>query len=151
MLNIDCLCSTCQVCQMTKKENNRKKYWLLPPKIAESDTVSSLDHGLCGSGRSIHNKDTSQSILSTCTHNDRSRNTTLDGLKLSKPQISQQHSPRICFITPGWHVTHDLNLLSLTMGMQANSNVSSSKCVYKTIMALKPNKLQVTASRPQKT
>jgi hypothetical protein len=37
MLNIDCLCSTCQVCQMTKKENYRKKYGLLPPKIAESD------------------------------------------------------------------------------------------------------------------
>jgi hypothetical protein len=35
MLNIDCLCSTYQVCQMTKKE--RKKYGLLPPKIAESD------------------------------------------------------------------------------------------------------------------
>jgi hypothetical protein len=33
MLNIDC--STCQVCQMTKKD--RKKYGLLPPKIAESD------------------------------------------------------------------------------------------------------------------
>jgi hypothetical protein len=47
MLNIDCLCSTCQVCQMIKKE--RKKYGLLPPKIAESDTVS-LFHGLCGSG-----------------------------------------------------------------------------------------------------
>jgi hypothetical protein len=35
MLNIDCLCSTCQVCQMTMKE--RKKYGLLSPKIAESD------------------------------------------------------------------------------------------------------------------
>jgi hypothetical protein len=35
MLKIDCLCFTCQVCQMTKKE--RKKYGLLPPKIAESD------------------------------------------------------------------------------------------------------------------
>jgi hypothetical protein len=44
-----CLCSTCQVCQMTKKENNRKKYGLLPPKIAESDTLF-LGHGLCGSG-----------------------------------------------------------------------------------------------------
>jgi hypothetical protein len=30
-----CLSSTCQVCQMTKKE--RKKYGLLAPKIAESD------------------------------------------------------------------------------------------------------------------
>jgi hypothetical protein len=47
MLNIGRLCSTCQVCQMTKKE--RKKYGLLPPKIAESDTVS-LGHGLCESG-----------------------------------------------------------------------------------------------------
>jgi hypothetical protein len=45
MLNIDC--STCQVCQMTKKE--RKKYRLLPTKIAESDIVS-LVHGMWGSG-----------------------------------------------------------------------------------------------------
>jgi hypothetical protein len=45
----ECLCSTCQVCQMIKKE--RKKYGLLPPKIAESDTVS-LGHGMCGSGGS---------------------------------------------------------------------------------------------------
>jgi hypothetical protein len=34
---------------MTKKENNRKKYGLLPPKIAEFDTVFQ-GHGLCGSG-----------------------------------------------------------------------------------------------------
>jgi hypothetical protein len=34
---------------MTKKENNRKKYGLLPSKIVESDTAS-LGHGLCGSG-----------------------------------------------------------------------------------------------------
>jgi hypothetical protein len=34
---------------MTKKE--RKKYGMLPPKIAESDTKS-LGHGLCGSGGS---------------------------------------------------------------------------------------------------
>jgi hypothetical protein len=63
------------VCQMTKKE--RKKYGLLPPKIAESDIVS-LRHGLCGSGGSIYNKETSQHTLSA-------------SLKLSKPQISQQH------------------------------------------------------------
>jgi hypothetical protein len=44
---MDCLCSTCQVCQITKKE--RKKYGLIPPKIAESAIVS-LGHGLCGSG-----------------------------------------------------------------------------------------------------
>jgi hypothetical protein len=44
------------------------------------------------------------------------------------------------FITRGWHVSRNLNLLSLIMG--ANSNLSSNKCV--TIMALKPNQLQVT-------
>ena len=33
--DVERLCSTCQVCQLTKKE--RKKYGLLPPKIAESD------------------------------------------------------------------------------------------------------------------
>jgi hypothetical protein len=62
MLNIDCLCSTCQVYQMTKKERTRKKYGLLPPKIAESDTVS-LGHGLCVSGGYIYHKDTSQNTL----------------------------------------------------------------------------------------
>jgi hypothetical protein len=42
---------------------------------------------------------------SACTNNDR----------LSKPQISQQHPFRICFIKPGWHVIGNLNLLYLTM------------------------------------
>jgi hypothetical protein len=36
---------------MTKKERIRKKYVLLPPKIAESDSKS-LDNGQCGSGES---------------------------------------------------------------------------------------------------
>jgi hypothetical protein len=49
------------------------------------------------------------------------------------------------FITPGWQVTRDLNLLSLTIGTKANSNVSSNKCV--TIMALKTNQLQVTTHK----
>jgi hypothetical protein len=96
---------------MTKKDDKRKKYGLLPLKIAEYDTVS-RGHGLCGSDGSIYNKDTSQNTLSACTHNDRSSNQTLAGLKLSKPQIIRQHPSRICFITPGWHVTRDLNLLS---------------------------------------
>jgi hypothetical protein len=60
--HIDFLCSTCQVCQMAKKEPTRKKYGLLPPKIAESDNVP-LVHGLCRSGGSIYNKDTSQNTL----------------------------------------------------------------------------------------
>jgi hypothetical protein len=51
-MNIDCLCSTCQVCQTTRRENNCKKYVLLPTKIAQSDILS-LVHGLCGSGGSL--------------------------------------------------------------------------------------------------
>jgi hypothetical protein len=69
------------------------------------------------------------------------------GMKLLKPLIIQQHPSRICFITPGWHVTRDLNLLSYTMGTWTNSNVSSNKFV--TIMALKPSQQQVTTNRPQ--
>jgi Integrase zinc binding domain len=33
--DVERLCSTCPVCQLTKQE--RKKYGLIPPKIAESD------------------------------------------------------------------------------------------------------------------
>jgi hypothetical protein len=49
--------------------------------------------------------------------------------------------------TPGWHVTCNFNLLSLTMG--ENSNVSSNRYVCETIMALKPNQLQVITINPQ--
>jgi hypothetical protein len=108
-----------------------------------------LGYGMCGSGGSIYNKNTSQNTLSACTQNDRSSNQTLSGLKLSKPQISQQHPSRICFITPGWHITRDLNLLSLTMEVRANSNVGSNKCACKTFMALKPNQLQVKTYHPK--
>jgi hypothetical protein len=51
MLSVDWWCSTCQLCQLTKKERACKKYGLLSPKIAESDTVS-LGHDLCWSGGS---------------------------------------------------------------------------------------------------
>jgi hypothetical protein len=34
--DIEILCPICQVCQMTKEEHKRKKYRLLPSKIAES-------------------------------------------------------------------------------------------------------------------
>jgi hypothetical protein len=47
---------------MTKKERSRKKYWLPPLKIAESYIVT-LGHGLCESGGSIYNNDTSQNTL----------------------------------------------------------------------------------------
>jgi hypothetical protein len=45
---------------MTKKE--REKYGRFPTKIAESDALF-LGTGLCGSGGSIYNKDTSQNTL----------------------------------------------------------------------------------------
>jgi hypothetical protein len=124
MLNIDYLYSTCHVCQMTKKE--RKKYGMLPPKIAESDHHS-LGHGICGSGGLIYNKDINQYTLSACTHNDRSSHWSV--WNYWKAQISQQHPSRICLIISGWHDTRNLNLLSLTMGVLANSNLSSSKCL----------------------
>jgi hypothetical protein len=63
------LCSTCQVCQMTKKERESKKYGLRPPKIAESDPGSWFVWILWVP--SIYNMDTSQNTLSACTHNDR--------------------------------------------------------------------------------
>jgi hypothetical protein len=46
-------------------------------------------------------------------------------------------------MTPGWHVTRNLNLLSLTMGLWACSTMSSNKCMCKT------NQLQVTTNRSQ--
>jgi hypothetical protein len=45
---------------MTKKERTRKKYGLLPPKIAESDPWVMVCVDLLGS---IYNKDTSQNTL----------------------------------------------------------------------------------------
>jgi hypothetical protein len=68
MLNIDCLCYTCQVYQITKKDRVRKKYGLLSPKTAESDMVT-LVHSLWGSGESIYNKKTIQNKLSFWTQN----------------------------------------------------------------------------------
>jgi hypothetical protein len=51
----------------------RKKYWLLQPEIAESEATP-LFYVLCGYGRSINNKDASQSTLSACNHNEGSIN-----------------------------------------------------------------------------
>jgi hypothetical protein len=51
MLNMDCLCSTCKSCQITKKDHTHKKYGLLPTKIVESGTQS-LGYSLCVSGGS---------------------------------------------------------------------------------------------------
>jgi hypothetical protein len=85
MLNIDSLIFTCQVCQMTKKENNRKKYGMLPPEIAKSDTEFP-GHVLCGSGRSIYNI-YPQNTHSDFTHINISSSIPQDDLKFSKSQI----------------------------------------------------------------
>jgi hypothetical protein len=113
---------------------------MVPSKIAESDTQL-LDHGLCESGVSIYNEDTIQNTLSAWNHYDRSINESQDGLKKLKPQVSQKHPPMVCFITPGWHITCDIKLLSLKMVEWTNSNVSSNKCVFVKIVALKPNQI----------
>jgi hypothetical protein len=144
MLNIDCLCSTCQVCQMTKKE--RKKYGLLLPKIAESDMLS-LGHGLCVSGGylpfTIRTPAKSHSLLALSHKHNTGCFEIVEATNKSATSVS---IPDL-FITPGLHVIRDLNSFSLIIGMKDNSIVSSKKCV--TIMALKPNQLQVTTYQPQ--
>jgi hypothetical protein len=113
---MDCLCSTCQVYQMTKKQRVRKKYVLIQAKTAEFDGVS-LGHGLYGSGGSIYNKDTFQNTLSTTilalTLIEPEMNT--GWFEIFEAKIIQQHPSSSCFITPVWHVTRDLNFLSLTI------------------------------------
>jgi hypothetical protein len=82
--------STFQVCQMTKKEQTRKIYGHLSPKIAESDIVS-LAHDPCGSGRFICNKNTRQNALPVCAHNIISRlvwNRQIEIFKISYRTIS---------------------------------------------------------------
>jgi hypothetical protein len=117
MLNVDYLCYTRQVCQLTKKSLINKTYGLLPTKITESDIVT-LGHELCQSDgtTSIYNKDNIQNTLSAFNHNDRSSHKSQTCLILPKPQIRQQCPSRDCFKTTGWHITHNLNLLTLTMG-----------------------------------
>jgi hypothetical protein len=52
-------------------------------------------------------------------------------------------------MTPDWHFTRDLNLLSFTMGLWEVSNISSKKYVCKTIMVSNPNQLKVTTTHAQ--
>jgi hypothetical protein len=54
-------------------------------------------------------------------------------------------------MTPGWYVTQKLNLLSLTIEVWKNSNVSSKKCLYKRIMSLNPNQQQVTTHKQRQS
>jgi hypothetical protein len=97
----------------------------------------------------MHNKDTSQNTLFSSLLALTMIDPATGRIEIVEATNKSANPSRICFITPvsGWHVTRDLNLLSFTMG--ANSNVSSNECVCKTIMASKPNQLQVTTTNPQ--
>jgi hypothetical protein len=127
ILNINCLCSTGQICQMTKRSLYTKNiaYCQLLAEIVESDTINQC-HGslwICWFylQQGHHPKHNFFSLA--FTHNDRSINTIQAGLKLLRPQISQQHPSRICFKTlgSGCHITFNLNLLSLKMVEGENS------------------------------
>jgi hypothetical protein len=89
---------------MTKKERARKKYGLLPPKIAETE-LGSLDHGLRGSVGThpftIRTTDKTYSLL-TLTMIDPA--TGWFEIVEATNKSAKQHPSRICFITPGWHV-----------------------------------------------
>jgi hypothetical protein len=85
---------------MTKKERVGKKYGLLPPKIAESDpwVIVCVD------------------LVGTFTISTPTKTHSLLALTMIDPATgwfeivkAKQHPSRICFITPGWHVTRDLN------------------------------------------
>jgi hypothetical protein len=73
MLNNDCLCSTCQVYQMTTKKRKCKKYGLLLPKIAESgsDSWVMICVNLVGP---FTIRTPAKNTLCDCIHNDRSSN-----------------------------------------------------------------------------
>jgi hypothetical protein len=142
MLNMDCLCFTFQVCQMTMKENMRKKYGLLPLKTAEPDPWVMVCVDLVGPF-TMRTPAKKHSLLSL----------TMIDLATGWFEIVKATNKSATSIQDLFHSTwlaryiRDLNLLSLTMG--ANSNVSSNKCVCNTITALKPNQLQVITYHPQ--
>jgi hypothetical protein len=149
MLNIGFVCSTCQVCQMTKKEHTGKKYGLFLPKIAESDTAS-LGLGMCGSGGTtpftIRTPAKTHSLLAL-TMIDPATGWFYIVEATNKSAFAT--SIQDLFITPVWHVTRDLNLLSLTMGCVGEFKREFKQMCNITIMALKPNQLQVTTINPQ--
>jgi hypothetical protein len=129
---------------MTKKEPERKKYGLLPPKIAESD-IWSLGHGLRGSGGSIFTV-----IIPVKTHS-------LLALTMIDPATrwfeivtatnKSETSIQDLFHNT-WLARHPWSQFIVLDNLQEeNSNVSSNKCV--TIMALKPNQSQVTIQHLQ--
>jgi hypothetical protein len=133
---------------MTKKENTRKKYGLLPPKIAESDTVS-LGHDLCGSGGSIYNKDISQNTLYLYLLALTIIDTATGWFEIVKATNKAKTSIQDLFHNT-WLVRYPRpQFIVFDNRIMGEFKRDSNKCVYKTIMALKPNQLQVTTIATQ--
>jgi hypothetical protein len=130
--DVERLCSTCPVCQLTKME--LKKYGLLPPKTAESDPwVMVCVDLVCPFTIKIPLK--THSLLAL---------TMIDPangwFEIVKATNKSAASIQDLFHNTWLHAICVLNSLSLTMGV--NSNVSSNKCVR--TMASKPHQLQAT-------
>ena len=127
--DVERLCSTCPVCQLTKRE--RKKYGLLPPKIAESDPWVMVCVDLVGPF-------TIKTPLKTHS---------LLALTMIDPatgwfEIAEANNKSAASIQDLFHNTWLARYPRPQLTMEANSNVSLSKCA--TIMALLPNQLLVT-------
>jgi hypothetical protein len=98
---MDCLCSTCQVCQMTKKE--RKNHGMLPPKIAESDPWVMVCVDLVGPF-TIRAPVKTHSLLVP-----KMIDPATDWFEIVEATNNSATSIQDFFMTPGWHVTCDLN------------------------------------------
>jgi hypothetical protein len=98
-----------------------------------------MGHGLCESGGSIYRPKIFFSA--DCTHNDKSRNKITSWFEIVKATNKAAISIQDLFHYIWLARYPNLNLLSLTMGVLSNSNLSSNKFVSKTNMALKPNQL----------
>jgi hypothetical protein len=99
---------------MTKKE--RKKYGLLPPKIAESDTVS-LGNDLCESGAThpftIRTLSKTHSLIALSMIDPESNTGWFEIVKATNKSATSIQD--LFHNTCGWHITRNLNLLFLTI------------------------------------
>jgi hypothetical protein len=101
---------------------------------------------LCGSGGSIYNKDTNQNTLSAYTHNDRSSHRLVEIVKATNKSATS--------IQDLFHNTWLARYPRPQFIVFDNANASKFKREFKqmcelTIMALKPDQLQVTTIDPQ--
>jgi hypothetical protein len=142
-LNIDCLCSTCQVCQMTKKERKLKKYGLLPPKIAESDPWVMVCADLVGPF-TIRKPAKTHPLLSL----------TMIDPATGWFEIVEATNKSATYIQDLFHNTWLARYPQPQFIVFDNGSMVEFKIEFKQmcdtkIMALKPNQLQVTTYNPQ--